>query len=99
MEKQSDKVAAILRKELPGLKLQYNVATLELFGSFVKDEQTPASDLDLLVSFSKAPSLFKFLELEQFLSGILGLQVDLVMKSALKPHIGQIILSEAQSIQ
>lgn len=87
-----------LKKELPKLKLQYNVATLEVFGSFVRNEQNANSDLDVLVSFSKAPSLFKFIELEDYLSELLGVKVDLVMKSSLKPNIGQKILAESQSI-
>ncbi|MHB2155177.1 nucleotidyltransferase family protein [Calditrichota bacterium GD2] len=87
-----------LRKELPKLRSEFYVNSLEIFGSFVRNEQTADSDLDILVTFSQAPSLFKFIELEEYLSGILGIKVDLVMKSSLKPHIGKRIISEAQSI-
>jgi len=87
-----------LKKELPKLKSQYNVTILEVFGSFVRNEQNANSDLDILISFSKAPSLFKFIELENYLSELLDVKVDLVMKSSLKPNIGQRILAEAQSI-
>ena len=87
-----------LKKELPKLKSQYNVAALEVFGSFVRNEQNANSDLDVLVSFSKTPSLFKFIELEDYLSELLSVKVDLVMKSSLKPNIGQRILAESQSI-
>lgn len=65
------------------------MATIELFGSFIRNEQQANSDLDILVTFSKAPSLFKFIELEDYLSDLLGIKVDLVMKSALKPNIGK----------
>ena len=65
-----------------------------VFGSFVRNENHPKSDLDLLVSFYEAPSLFKFIELEDLLSDILGLNVDLVMADALKPRVGKRILSE-----
>lgn len=87
-----------LREELPRLRSQYNVTTIELFGSFVRNEQRENSDLDILVTFSQAPSLFKFIELEDYLSDLLGIKVDLVMKSSLKPNIGKRILSEAQAI-
>ncbi len=87
-----------LREELPKLQSQYHVTSLEVFGSFVRNEQKANSDLDVLVSFSKAPSLFKFIELEDYLSEILGVKVDLVMRSSLKPNIGKKILAEAQSI-
>jgi predicted nucleotidyltransferase len=98
MKKQIENIISILRRELPKLQLQYNVDTLDVFGSFVRDEQTTKSDLDLLVTFTKSPSLFRFLELEDHLSVLLGVKVDLVMKSSLKPNIGQVILSEAQAI-
>jgi len=38
--------------------------------------------------------LIKFVELEEYLSELLGMKVDLVMKSALKPRIGERILRE-----
>ncbi len=98
MDNKLKNIVLKLKEELPLLKTQYNVATLEVFGSFVRNEQESNSDLDILVSFSKAPSLFKFIELEDYLSELLGVKVDLVMRSSLKPNIGQKILAEAQSI-
>jgi predicted nucleotidyltransferase len=71
---------------------------LELFGSYVRGEETAGSDLDLLVSFAETPTLFQFVALEQFLSDKLGVKVDLVMKEALKPRIGERILAEAREI-
>ncbi|MCD6440735.1 MAG: nucleotidyltransferase family protein [Candidatus Marinimicrobia bacterium] len=98
MKKRIENITSILKSELPILKSQYNVATLGVFGSFVRDEQTAKSDVDILVSFTKSPSLFKFLELEYHLSELLDVKVDLVMKNSLKQNIGQRILSEAQAI-
>ena len=83
-----------LHQHLPELREQYNVATLEVFGSFVRHEQRKNSDLDILVTFSKPPSLFKFVRLENYLSDLLGVKVDLVMKDSLKPAIGKHILRE-----
>ena len=87
-----------LRNQLPSLAEQYNVATLEVFGSYVRHEQRKGSDLDILVTFSKPPSLFKFIRLENHLSDTLGVKVDLVMKDSLKPAIGKNILREAVSV-
>jgi len=98
MKNELKNITSKLREELPKLRSQYNVTTLELFGSFVRNEQKANSDLDILVEFSQAPSLFKFIELEDYLSEILGVKVDLVMKNSLKPNIGQRILAEAQPI-
>ncbi len=69
-----------------------------VFGSYVRHEQRPDSDLDVLVTFREAPSLLKFIELENYLSGVLGVKIDLVMEDALKPHIGQHILNEAVAV-
>ena len=88
----------ILREQLPILAEQYNVATLEVFGSYVRHEQRRDSDLDILVTFNKPPSLLKFVRLENYLSDKLGVKVDLVMKDSLKPAIGKNILREVVPI-
>jgi predicted nucleotidyltransferase len=49
----------------------------------------------VLVEFSKTPILFEFIEIEHDLSSCLGVKVDLVMKSTLKPLIGRQILAES----
>jgi len=71
------------------------VKTIGLFGSYVKGEQKDTSDLDVLVDFYEPISLFRFIELEDFLTQQLGVKVDLVMRDALKPRIKDNILSEA----
>ncbi len=84
----------ILRQHLPELRDKYGVKSLGVFGSYVRGEANKRSDLDVLVEFESAPSLFKFIDLEEHLSRLLGRKVDLVMKSALKPAIGRHILAE-----
>jgi predicted nucleotidyltransferase len=83
-----------LHQHLPLLSTRYKVKTLGIFGSYVRQEQNAASDLDLLVTFSETPSLLKFIELENYLADTLGVKVDLVMQDALKPRIGARILQE-----
>lgn len=80
----------------PRLQQRYQVTQLGIFGSYVRGEQTEASDLDVLVEFAPEArfGLLKFCELENDLSETLGLKVDLVMKTGLKPHIGDRILQE-----
>ena len=79
---------------LPYLKKEFKVDNLGIFGSYVRQENNSTSDIDLLVTFSEPPSLFQFIELENQLSKRLGIKVDLVMKSALKPRIKENILKE-----
>ena len=87
-------IIQILQQELPSLAKQYHVESLGVFGSYVRNEQKADSDLDLLVTFSKTPGLLRFIELENHLSDVLNVKVDLVMKDALKPNIGKHILRE-----
>lgn len=76
------------------LQEHYKVRELGIFGSYVRQEQTENSDVDLLVEFSETPSLLKFVSLENYLSDNLGIKVDLVHKSGLKPRLGKRILAE-----
>jgi predicted nucleotidyltransferase len=89
-----DRYLRTLRRHLPQLAEKYRVQSLEVFGSYVRNEQTPESDLDVLVTFEEAPGLFEFIDLKDRLSDLLGVKVDLVMKSALKPRLEQHILHE-----
>jgi len=101
MNKQAKELSHLLkelRQSLPLLKDKYHVETLEVFGSYVRSGQRKTSDLDLLVTFSKLPSLLTFIELENNLSDRLGVKVDLVMRDSLKPAIGEHILREAMPV-
>jgi len=87
-------IKRILARHYQGVCDNFKVKELGIFGSYVRNEQKPKSDVDILVDFKEEPSFFKFIRLEDFLSEILGAKVDLVMKGALKPEIGKQILSE-----
>ena len=81
----------------PTLKKNFSVDIIELFGSYVRGEQTEHSDLDVLVTFSEPNNvdLFKFIELRLFLKDELGMDVDLVEKDTLKTRLKSQILEEA----
>jgi len=85
----------ILRQQAPMLMERYNVEKLEVFGSYVRVEQRKNSDFDILVTFRETPGLLAYIALENTLSDLLGVKVDLVMKDSLKPAIGKNILREA----
>lgn len=95
-EKKKDAVyfVKLIRQHLPELSKKYNISYLGIFGSYVRGEQKEDSDLDILVEFSEIPDLFEFIGLKQDLSDLLKVNVDLVMKSALKPRIGKRILEQ-----
>jgi predicted nucleotidyltransferase len=91
-------LSKIIRQHLPKLIREYNISYLGIFGSYIRGEQKEDSDLDILVEFSKEPDLLEFIGLKQELSETLGVEVDLVMKSALKPRIGKKILEEVVQV-
>jgi len=93
-----ENILEILRQQIPLLAERYSVEKLEVFGSYVRSEQKKDSDLDILVTFKEVPSLLTFIAIENYLSDLLGVKVDLVMKDSLKPKIGQQILREAVSV-
>jgi len=94
-----ENIQSLLRTHLPEIQERYDVAFLGIFGSYVKGRQKRRSDLDVLVEFgSRKPTLFEFIGLEIYLSELLGIKVDLVMKNVLKPHIGRHILSEVLAV-
>jgi len=78
------------------LKEKYGVKEIGIFGSYVSGEYKEKSDLDILVEFEEDAKigLLKFVNLENYLSDLIGVKVDLVEKSALKPRIGKNILRE-----
>jgi len=93
-----DKAMQELRLIKPDLEKRYRVKSLGIFGSYIRGDQQPGSDLDILVEFCDPPGLIKFIELEYYLSDLLGTKVDLVMKDALKPEIGKRILREVVTV-
>ena len=90
-----EKLKAALASHKEDLKEHYKVDEIGLFGSYVRNEQHNKSDVDVLVTFIETPDLFQFIELENYLTDLLGVKVDLVMKNGIKPRLKDRILSEA----
>lgn len=78
---------------MPILENKFFVKKIGIFGSFARNTQTPASDVDILVEFSRPVGL-RFVTLQQYLEQLLGRQVDLVTPAALKSQLKNDILRE-----
>ena len=88
-----DKLAAFCRK--------WNVRELALFGSVVRDDFRPDSDVDVLVTFPEESgvSLYDWVDMIEELKTIFGREVDLVDKTAIRnPFRRRRILGEAEVI-
>ena len=90
--------ARILQEYMPELEREYGVASLALFGSYVRGEEREDSDLDVLVDFRITPSLLDLASLQRNLSDHLHTSIDLVPKSCLRETISARILREAVEV-
>lgn len=87
-------VVALLRREKPFLAKKYRVKEIGVFGSYVRGEQEGGSDIDILIDKEEPIGLLKLANLQNYLSSLIGVPVDLVLKKSLRPHIGRNILNE-----
>lgn len=75
------------------------VRRIGLFGSVLRGESRPDSDIDVLVEFDpRRKSFDAFVRLASYLEGLLGRAVELVTTEGLSPYIGPKILEEAEFV-
>ena len=73
----------------------FGVKKLGVFGSFAREEQSKASDVDILVEFEKKKKSYKnYLALSDYLEEMFDRKVDLVTLESLSPYIGPYIKNE-----
>jgi len=89
-----DEIIRILRRERSKLREKFFVKTIGLFGSYARGEQTEKSDIDLLVEFEKPVDFFTLFELEEHLSKLLGVKVEIVTPNAIKEEIKPYIMRD-----
>jgi len=89
-------IIKIIQKARPELQRRYPIREIAIFGSFARNEQTEESDLDILVSFDR-PIGWDVIDLKDELEGILGRNVDLVLKGGIttRPRLMSYIEKDA----
>ncbi len=60
---------------------------IAVFGSYVRGEAKPESDIDIIVEFSERKSLFDLVGIEQEVSDALGIKVDLLTEKSISPYL------------
>ena len=94
-----EEVLAIIRKHQQEIR-DLGVKRYGLFGSFVREQDTEQSDIDILVEFEPGQKTFdNFMTLAFLLEDLLGREVDLVTLESLSPYIGPHILNEVEYAQ
>ncbi|MBF0516253.1 MAG: nucleotidyltransferase family protein [Nitrospirae bacterium] len=76
------------------LKTRFTVSNVGIFGSYAKGRSTDTSDIDVLVEFDKPISLLTLVSLENYLSDITEVKVDVVPKGDIRLELKERILSE-----
>ncbi|MEP0761263.1 MAG: nucleotidyltransferase family protein [Chloroflexota bacterium] len=90
----TEQLLVLLGKLKPELSARYRVREIGLFGSFVRAQQSEASDIDILVDFDENADLFDLVGLALFLEERLQRKVDVVSKSALREELRESVLQE-----
>ena len=93
-----DQALEILSAHADELRREFGVSSLRLFGSVARDEASPGSDVDLLVSFNAAPTFRRFMQLRFRLEELLGGQVDLVTESGLRDRVRPFVEQDAIAV-
>ena len=87
-------IKEIVNRNKKLLEEKYKIKVIGIFGSYANGDFSKRSDVDILVDFFETLDIFEFMSLEDFLSNLLSVKVDLVSKKALKPLIRDDILKE-----
>ena len=90
-----EEIEKMLAEHKDELYKKYKIKEIGIFGSFVRGESKKESDVDIIVEFEEVPGLIKFIEIEEYLSKLLGRKVDLVRKPAIRKELKNKILKEA----
>jgi len=86
---------SLLRQNKQEIRDSFGVERIGIFGSFVRGEEKPESDVDVLVEFREDEKTFDhYMDLKFYLEDLFGRKVDLVMKDAIKRRLREPILSE-----
>ena len=84
-----------LKDEILRIARKHNAEKVYVFGSCARKEETPESDVDLLVEFNQNATLFDQVEIQDDVESLLNCVVDVVSKRGLHPYIKQRVLAEA----
>jgi uncharacterized protein len=86
------------RSELLSLARQHGASNVRLFGSVVRRQETPSSDVDILVDLSDESGFDDYLALAEELEALIGRRVDLVTSRGLSPFLKGSVEREALSL-
>lgn len=87
----------IFEKIVQVLKNQ-GAGKIAVFGSYIKGEEKPESDIDIIVEFIEGKSLLELVRIERELSEALGIKADLLTEKSISPYLIDTIREEMEVI-
>ncbi|MFH1227475.1 MAG: nucleotidyltransferase family protein [Planctomycetota bacterium] len=87
-------IKIVLKRYEPEIRSRYGVKKIGIFGSYARNQQRPKSDLDVLADIDKSVSLLGLVGIENYLSELLGVKVDLIPREDIRPELKRRILKE-----
>ncbi len=87
-----------LFKKIAQLLKNQGARKIAVFGSYVRGEEKPGSDIDIIVEFSERKSLLELVRIERELSEVLGIKVDLLTEKSISPYLIDTIRKEMEII-
>ncbi len=97
MKQENKKIKELKKKIIPILR-QNDVTRSSVFGSFARGEDTPNSDIDILVELKGAKGLFFFVDLKRKLEETLKREVDLLTYRSINPRLKKYIYKDEVKI-
>lgn len=94
----SSELIQILKNEMPYLRTKYSVSSLKVFGSVARDQNRRSSDIDILISFLKTPTLFTLIRIENYLYQKMKVRTDLIMEDNISPAFQRRIAKDIISV-
>ena len=91
-------IQAILRAHANELHEHYGITNLAVFGSIVRGEAREDSDVDILAELDRPIGLIALCGAENFLSDLLGVKVDLVLRRSVRQELREQIFNEAVAV-
>jgi len=85
-------------KKIVSVLIGYGAKKIAIFGSYAKGEESPESDIDVLVEFSERKSLLELAGIERRLSEALSIKADLLTEKSISPYLIDRIKREAEVI-
>ena len=87
-----------LRREIYEIARKHKADKVYVFGSCARKEETPDSDIDILVELQNGASLFDLMDLQDEYEALLKCKADVVSRRGLNPYLRDDVLKEAVAL-